>query len=575
MAEIGIAGSIVGIVAAGVKLTSSLYTFYGTVSEADETIRSIAADVSITTSVLQELSRNLEQDAQGRISSANAVLTAKRAIEECDHVFKRIHHILQKALNSTAPNDRSVPREEIVVHVKARLKWAFLQPTMNMLRGNLDRLKASLTLMLQVLLYAQKLSAECDSHLDGLLGAAADGASRRRGPAVEDFERVQIEAKHRETQAATSNYEELMKRISLGGSSTDDPPATGTSDDKEPGGSADALYAGPSTETVNLSTLASSHPSGTTLAGAVASAATSTVENDLQNGVSKIRELLECILTVQKGLGEAQATSDPRQRRAIGTAAGLVIQNPGFADQTFMLHDHHGGMEWHHANGRPWNQSDMMQFQSFWRRLDQHCMSKISVCEFTTTINGFTREQSALSASQPPPFEPRYARVAGMDHDGIQDSTPVSNDQSERKAFDTSRPNRKAPPRKTPSGLSLHSPAQAGLYSRHGEAFPDDVPSAGKEVKGNVQRPRDSDPLDEEIVRLLARKYRLHPAPTRTPSPPLDRTRLARRFVSPAALEEAGERFLERPGYTIVFRLFTREEIQALQTRTAEIRGVF
>lgn len=160
MAEIGIAGSIVGIVAAGAKLTSSLYSFYGTMSEADETIRAIATDVSITTSVLQELNRNLEQDARVRVSSSHAVETAKRAVEECDYVFSKIQRILQKAIKAPTQPGKPLPREEIVVHVKTRLKWAFLQPSMNLLRSNLDRLKASLTLMLQVLIYAEKLSAE-------------------------------------------------------------------------------------------------------------------------------------------------------------------------------------------------------------------------------------------------------------------------------------------------------------------------------------------------------------------------------------------------------------------------------
>jgi hypothetical protein len=39
-----------------------------------------------------------------------------------------------------------------------KLKWPFKQPKMELLSSNLDRLKASLTLMLQVLNYARDVS---------------------------------------------------------------------------------------------------------------------------------------------------------------------------------------------------------------------------------------------------------------------------------------------------------------------------------------------------------------------------------------------------------------------------------
>lgn len=39
-----------------------------------------------------------------------------------------------------------------------KLKWPFKQPKMELLRSNLDRLRASLTLMLQVLSYARDVS---------------------------------------------------------------------------------------------------------------------------------------------------------------------------------------------------------------------------------------------------------------------------------------------------------------------------------------------------------------------------------------------------------------------------------
>lgn len=51
-------------------------------------------------------------------------------------------------------------------------------------------------------------------------------------------------------------------------------------------------------------------------------------------------------------------------------------------------------------------------------------------------------------------------------------------------------------------------------------------------------------------------------------------TKIDRRLVNPEALEEAKERFKERPDFVIVRRVLMREEIQRLADRTREIREV-
>lgn len=50
-------------------------------------------------------------------------------------------------------------------------------------------------------------------------------------------------------------------------------------------------------------------------------------------------------------------------------------------------------------------------------------------------------------------------------------------------------------------------------------------------------------------------------------------TKIDRKLVNPAALEDAKERYEERLDCVIVLRVLTREEIQKLADRTAAIRG--
>lgn len=50
-------------------------------------------------------------------------------------------------------------------------------------------------------------------------------------------------------------------------------------------------------------------------------------------------------------------------------------------------------------------------------------------------------------------------------------------------------------------------------------------------------------------------------------------TKIDRRLVNPASLDEAGERYEERLDHVIVLRVLTKEDIQKLADRTREIRG--
>ena len=59
---------------------------------------------------------------------------------------------------------------KVVLSAMEKLKWPFLQPKVQELRANLERLKSTLVLMLNVLTYARKVQTEwvmveCTHHL--------------------------------------------------------------------------------------------------------------------------------------------------------------------------------------------------------------------------------------------------------------------------------------------------------------------------------------------------------------------------------------------------------------------------
>jgi hypothetical protein len=118
MAEIVLIASVLQIASCGVKLSTTLYTFAETVSAADKNIKHIAKD----------------------------------ALYECSEIFNEIETTLQKGMKKASSGNR------IGKLSFEMLKWPFLQPKMELLRSNLERLKSTLILMLNVFAYAHKVN---------------------------------------------------------------------------------------------------------------------------------------------------------------------------------------------------------------------------------------------------------------------------------------------------------------------------------------------------------------------------------------------------------------------------------
>jgi hypothetical protein len=163
IAALGIIASIAQLADYGFKVSIKLYTFSSTISTTSTTI-SISNDVSLTSTVLKELCQIIKSD-DAHVVSKNAILATKQTVDECLKIFGELDDALSKCLVSMGL-DKGEKGESGEMgklrkrrgNVVERLKWPFKQPKMELLRSNLDRLKASLTLMLQVLSYARDVS---------------------------------------------------------------------------------------------------------------------------------------------------------------------------------------------------------------------------------------------------------------------------------------------------------------------------------------------------------------------------------------------------------------------------------
>ncbi|OAP62305.1 hypothetical protein AYL99_04508 [Fonsecaea erecta] len=203
MAELGLIGTIIGIAGAGVKLSITLYSFSETVTAAPAEIKNIARDVSLTAAVLEELGANLKQDDQARLYSGTAVQTAQEVVTEREGVFREIDAMVARAVESAASKKGLVKKGgKLALSALERLRWPFLQPKMEILRGNLERLKSTLVLMLNVLTYARDLRAEKKATCKDVDENNNDG-----------YQRMLLENLLRANEEATKNYQHLLKTI--------------------------------------------------------------------------------------------------------------------------------------------------------------------------------------------------------------------------------------------------------------------------------------------------------------------------------------------------------------------------
>jgi len=144
MAEIGLIASVIQVAGAGLTLSKALYQYADSVSSADKRIRDIAQDVKLTSFVIDELGHIFKQDETAALISKNAVNTAEETVRECSNVFTEMEAALKRSKKNTL----------------GRLMLPFREPKLELLRTNIDRLKSTLQLLMQVLTHARQITAQ-------------------------------------------------------------------------------------------------------------------------------------------------------------------------------------------------------------------------------------------------------------------------------------------------------------------------------------------------------------------------------------------------------------------------------
>ena len=152
MAEIGLIASVLQVADIGVRLSAEIYTLCHAAVDADESITFISNDISHTSAILRELGQCLEKDHEAQLRSENAFHTIKTIVKECRIVSEEIDQALMDKTTQIGLNGNSGQTELTILE---RFTWRFIQPKIELLSNKLDRLKSTLHLMLNVIIYAR------------------------------------------------------------------------------------------------------------------------------------------------------------------------------------------------------------------------------------------------------------------------------------------------------------------------------------------------------------------------------------------------------------------------------------
>jgi hypothetical protein len=160
MAEIGAIATVIGIAAAGAKLSIALFDFASTLGSASTEITAIGTEISQFCVVVKQIESTLRKARTTVRYSLTALAAIEQITGQCQPVFDKFEEILEDLKKGKAePN------------FLGRLKWTLKRSKVQILQKTLEASKLTLSCMLTTLLFAENVSSRrCLPDLSSLIG---------------------------------------------------------------------------------------------------------------------------------------------------------------------------------------------------------------------------------------------------------------------------------------------------------------------------------------------------------------------------------------------------------------------
>ena len=147
----GIIASIIGVAGAGFRLSLVLNAVGSEISNPECDIHSIAKGISLFSLMLKQVGKTLEEGKT--VATQSAIDTASEIRDQSQVVFDEIKNMVDLA----QARDESGRLRSITI--AQRVKWCFKKQKVQYLLGQLESLKLSLSIMLQILQMGEAIAA--------------------------------------------------------------------------------------------------------------------------------------------------------------------------------------------------------------------------------------------------------------------------------------------------------------------------------------------------------------------------------------------------------------------------------
>lgn len=152
MDGVSVAASVISIATAGIQISVRLITLSTQISSASERVSAVANDVSLTAGILHQLGELMTQKVTSdgvSIFSQGGLETTRTSAAICERIFQEVEKEFGRA-STQLRGCKKVSGGRIKLSKSEKLKWPFLQPSIDLLRADLREAKGTLMLMLQV-----------------------------------------------------------------------------------------------------------------------------------------------------------------------------------------------------------------------------------------------------------------------------------------------------------------------------------------------------------------------------------------------------------------------------------------
>lgn len=132
----------------GTKLSVKLFSFYRQVKNANESIQLLSNEVALVSAILRELGDNLKDENASKICSDEAFRTLTRVLDQCRDVLGQIERVT---------DNFNQPGKNRFQQVTEKFRLVLVDPALEPLKFNLESLKSTMLLLLNVIMYAVQI----------------------------------------------------------------------------------------------------------------------------------------------------------------------------------------------------------------------------------------------------------------------------------------------------------------------------------------------------------------------------------------------------------------------------------